>query len=115
MADTQEKVDLSIYNLMPSVMFVDHYAFPGSVAALASHHPFDSNVQKQFANLMDARAVVASGCNSFCQSAENGNGVVIGTAPFCGGDCSADCHSSHCMTWPANCWTGHKICCCSSK
>ena len=39
----------------------------------------------------------------------------IGMAPFCGGDCSADCRSDHCMRWPANCWTGNKICCCASK
>lgn len=67
--------------------------------------------QDRFAEAMDA--FIAGNCNSYCQSGGFGNGVVIGTAPFCGGDCSGDCRSDHCMVWPANCWTGNKICCCS--
>lgn len=60
-------------------------------------------------------AIAQADCNSHCQSGGNGNGVVIGTAPFCGGDCSADCHSDHCMPWPDSCWTGNKICCCGKS
>ena len=73
---------------------------------------FDSQeiVAKQ-AMIQDA--IMAGDCNSFCQSAGNGNGVVIGTAPFCAADCSADCSSDHCMNWPDSCWSGNKICCCS--
>ena len=67
----------------------------------------------QFAKLMDA--VNQEDCNQYCQSAGHGNRVIIGTAPFCGADCSEDCHSNNCLNWPDNCWTGHKICCCVSK
>ena len=83
------------------------------VAAYYNNRPISGEVQVQFAKLMDA--VSQADCNSHCQSGGNGNGVVIGTAPFCGGDCSSDCRSDHCMPWPANCWTGNKICCCASK
>ena len=76
----------------------------GSVAQVAAR-------VKVLAKVMEA--FIAGDCNSYCQSGGHGNGVVIGTAPFCAGDCSGDCHSDHCMVWPANCWTGNKICCCS--
>ena len=91
-----------------------HDSFPGSVAALASHLSNNNNAQVQLAIMMDA--VAAANCNSHCQSGGNGNGVVIGTAPFCDAHCSSDCPNTQCFSpWPANCWTGHKICCCASK
>ena len=71
------------------------------------------DTQEILAKAVDHDAIVASDCNSFCQSAGHGNGVVIGTAPFCAGDCSSDCQGKNCMDWPGNCWTGNKICCCS--
>ena len=92
----------------------------GSVAQLAAayynNRPISGEVQAQFAKLMDA--VAQADCNSYCQSGGNGNGVVIGTPPFCGGICDLDCHSDHCMAWPGrlvSCLTGNKICCCDSK
>ena len=51
-------------------------------------------------------------CTAFCESSGHGIGVVIGTAPFCAGSCEDDCNGRECIRWPANCWTGHKVCCC---
>ena len=62
--------------------------------------------------------ITSESCSAFCQSAGAGDGLIIGTAPFCGGNCQEDC-STHCSIATSNwvdygsgCWTGNKICCC---
>lgn len=70
----------------------------------------------------DALAVLmATSCSDFCQSGGFGDGVIIGTAPFCDGQCGRDC-TTHCtiasLDWDdygAGCWTGNKICCCAKS
>lgn len=59
-------------------------------------------------------AIVQGTCDEYCESGGHGSGVVIGTAPFCGGNCDTDCRGA-CTSWPANCWTGGKICCCGKS
>ena len=64
--------------------------------------------------------ITANSCSEFCRSARKGEGLIIGTAPFCGGKCSEDCpNGRHCTigtsSWAdygSGCWTGNKICCC---
>ena len=80
--------------------------------ALASHH-YDTNVQVQYAKLMDA--VVAVDCNTYCG---NSNGVVIGelgSSKFCNADCSTNCKRNNCLPWAPFCRSGSAICCCSGK
>ena len=70
--------------------------------------------------LKDSMALImANSCSEFCQSAGYGDGVIIGTAPSCGGKCSSDCSSTHCYIatsewadYGSGCWTGNKVCCC---
>ena len=64
--------------------------------------------------------IMASSCSDYCQSAQKGDGVIIGTAPFCDGQCSRDCPKGRLCTiatsswsdYGAGCWSGNKICCC---
>ena len=67
--------------------------------------------------LLFACVILCQDCSSRCASAGAGGGTTIGTAPFCGGDCSEDCPMGNlCFpNQPANCWTGNKICCCDRK
>ena len=70
--------------------------------------------------LKDSMAVaMASSCSEFCQSANHGDGKVIGTAPSCRGYCGVDCPNTKCdiaiSSWADygyGCWTGNKVCCC---
>eukprot|EP00929_Paragymnodinium_shiwhaense_P056752 TRINITY_DN28411_c0_g1_i2.p1 TRINITY_DN28411_c0_g1~~TRINITY_DN28411_c0_g1_i2.p1 ORF type:complete len:170 (-),score=40.62 TRINITY_DN28411_c0_g1_i2:275-784(-) len=61
-------------------------------------------------------------CNDWCQSGNHGLGMIIGTAPFCGGDCNSDCPNGACQTatsemsdYGKGCASGSKVCCCSTK
>ena len=77
-------------------------------------------VKQQDVNVLndEIARVMSHSCSDFCQSGGYGDGVVIGTAMFCGGSCAQDC-TQHCVTADTNwsdygktCWTGHKVCCC---
>jgi hypothetical protein len=58
------------------------------------------------------QAATQASCYTWCKDGGNGGGVIIGTAPSCGGSCEEDCSGHTCTAWPANCWSGHKVCCC---
>ena len=80
-----------------------------------------SNFGAKLQSLKDSIAVtMARSCSELCQSANYGDGVIIGTAPICGGNCNSDCPHPHCYigttNWSdygASCWLGgNKVCCC---
>ncbi len=63
--------------------------------------------------------ILADSCSGHCQSGSHGDGVIIGTAPFCGGNCKEDCPGRSCYIGTSNwadygsgCWSGNKVCCC---
>ncbi len=79
-----------------------------------------SNFEARSQSLKDSLAkAMADTCSGHCQSANHGDGVIIGTAPFCGGKCSVDCPHRHCYIgtsrwydYGKGCWWGNKVCCC---
>merc|ERR1712151_586828 len=61
-------------------------------------------------------------CSQFCQNNGKGLGHIIGTAPFCGGDCGGDCPYGYCTIASSSmsdygneCGTGNKVCCCENS
>ena len=56
--------------------------------------------------------ITSESCTDYCQSANYGDGLVIGTAPFCAGKCDQDCPNSSWVDYGNGCWSGNKICCC---
>lgn len=83
----------------------------------------DHGHHQQSAKLEDALIFIQStSCSEFCQSGGYGDGLIIGTAPFCDGKCSRDCSKTHCaygnLDWSdygSGCWSGNKICCCGKS
>ena len=70
--------------------------------------------------LKDSMALImASSCSEFCNSADYGDGVIIGEAPVCDGNCDSDCSKTHCylatsewVDYGDACESGDKVCCC---
>ncbi len=89
----------------------------------AEEQGLKSRFEAKFQSLKDSIAVtMANSCSELCQSASYGDGTIIGTSPFCGGDCSEDCTVGHCyigsLAWADygnGCWSGNKVCCCGEE
>ena len=79
-----------------------------------------STIVESVAALQELNArIMATSCSSYCAATGSGDGVVIGTAPFCSADCSSDCDNT-CVTatkrwgdYGSGCWSGKKVCCCA--
>ncbi len=79
-----------------------------------------SNFEAKLQSLKDSIAItMATSCSEFCQSANYGDGVIIGRAPFCDRICNRDCPNRQCITanmywsdYGKGCWFGNKVCCC---